>query len=141
MKMGLVCVDLFLAGTDTSSTTVEWLVGVLASNSDLQQQMKVRLLHMLLLRMLRMKIYIAAPDVAWLGVAFQDELHSVLPAGEAPQLSHTDQMPLLHAAIKETLRFRTVVPITRRTTTRDTTLRVRGSFFLGVVLSRCVCQS
>ena len=40
-KIALVCMDLFLAGTDTSSTTVEWLLALLAVHTDVQRQLQV----------------------------------------------------------------------------------------------------
>lgn len=63
---------------------------------------------------------------------WQDELDSVVPFGSrAPCLADLDQLPLLAAAVKETLRLKTVVPITRRTTTKDCTLRVRRTLWWG----------
>ena len=44
-KVALVCMDLFLAGTDTSSTTVEWLLALLATHPHEQVKLQVRCVH------------------------------------------------------------------------------------------------
>lgn len=86
--------DILIGGTDTTSTTMEWLVALMACYPEEQ-----RLL--------------------------QQEIDSVVGPDRTPEVADLPNLPRLRAAITETLRLSTVVPMFRRTTTRDTSIVVK----------------
>ena len=88
--------DMFLAGYETTSTTLRWVVAFLVNNPDFQQEM-------------------------------QGQLDEVVGRDRMPGLNDRPGLPLIHAAIMETLRLGNVVEAAiPHYTLNDTTLAGYG---------------
>jgi len=90
--------DLLLAGTETSTSTLLWALVLLASRDGQSVQERV-----------------------WKEIDWQ------VPHDRLPSLADRSHLPFLDATILEMMRVRTIIPVTRHWTSRDTTV---GGYFI-----------
>nr|QST15070.1 CYP370C1 protein [Diaphanosoma celebensis] len=88
-----VLIDLFMAGTETTSTSLLWLMLLLATHPEIQEKV-------------------------------QREIDAHVPRDATPSLEHRPKLMYTEAAIRESMRFASIVPLgVFHSATRDTEFR------------------
>ncbi|KAI9139991.1 cytochrome P450 [Paraphysoderma sedebokerense] len=87
----LLMLDMLLAGLDTTATTLNWMIAIMANNPSVQDRLF-------------------------------EEVDNLLNKTRLPNPTDLPFLPLVRASIKETLRFRPVIPLVPRASIEDDVL-------------------